>query len=133
MAQTMSGSTVKLKLQFTHILHTKKTKPRTPDRSGLPATQPALPHRQVLHEGDQRMYRGHRQGQLVHFHNTRSHLWILADEAGTRITTANRLHHSKSRTIPLDHLTDGTTRMSGKLPKIDGTSSTRIAKHPHLH
>ncbi len=103
------------------------------NRLGLPATQPALPLRQVLHEGDQRVYRGHQQGQLIYFHNPWPHLRILADEAGTKITTANCLHYSKSRAIPLDHLTDGTTGMSGKLPKVDGTSSTRFPEHPNLH
>jgi hypothetical protein len=53
MAQTRSGSTVKLKLQLTHLLRTKKTRPGTLDRSRLLVAQPALPHRQVLHEGDQ--------------------------------------------------------------------------------
>jgi hypothetical protein len=133
MAKARSGLTVKLTLQFTHILRTKKTRPRTPDCSGLPTTQPALPHRQVLHEGDQQMYRGYQQSQLIHFHDTRFNFRILANETGTRITTANRLHHSEPRTVSLDYLTNGTTRMPGKLPKVDGTSSTRIAKHPHLH
>jgi len=79
------------------------------------------------------MYRGYRQSQLVHFHDTRSNFRILANQTGTRITTANCLHHSKPSTVSLDHLSDGTTRMPGKLPKVDGTSPTRIAKHPHLH
>jgi hypothetical protein len=39
----------------------------------------------------------------------------------------------ESQPIPLDHFTHGITRMSGKLPKADGTSSTRIATHAHLH
>jgi hypothetical protein len=133
MAQTRSGSTVKLKLQLTHLLHTKKTRPGTPDRSRLPVTQPALPHRQVLHERDQRMYRGHRQGQFVHFHHSRPHIRVLENEAGPGIATTNCLHHSKSGAISLDNLTDGTTRVSSKLPKVDGTSSMRIAEHTDLH
>jgi hypothetical protein len=132
MAQTRSGPAVQLELQFTHLLRTKKTGPGTLNCAGLQVAQPALPHWQVLHEGNQRVFRGHRTSQLIHFHNSRSHLRILANEAGPRITTTYCLHHSKPRTIPLDNLTDGTTRVPGKLPEVDGTGSTRIAKHPDM-
>ena len=133
MAQTGSGTTINLQLQLAHILRTQETGPGAPDRTRLPVTQPALPHRQVLDERDQRVYWGHQTGQFLHFYNSRSHFWIMANEAGPRITTTDRLHHSKPRTISLDHLTHWITRMPGKLPEVDGTSSTRIATHPGLH
>jgi hypothetical protein len=74
------------------------------------------------------VYQGHWTGQLVHFHNPRPHLRILANEAGTGITTTDSIHHSKSRTISLDNLTNGITRMPSKLPEVNGTSSKRITK-----
>ncbi len=133
MAESRSGSPIKLTIQLTHILSAQEARSRTQDCSGLLATQPALPYQQILHEGDQRMYQGHRQSKLVHFHNTGSNLRILADEIGTRITTPNSLHHSKQRTVSLDHFTYGTTRMPRELAKADWTSSSRITEHPHLH
>ncbi len=72
------------------------------------------------------MYRGHWQSKFVHFHNTSQNFGILADETGTRITTPDSLHHSKQRTVSLDHLAYGTTRMPCKLPKADGTGSLGI-------
>ncbi len=89
-AQTRSGKSILLQLQLTYILCTEEARARTPDRAGLPATQSALPHRQILHEGDQRMHRGHRAGQLVHLYHSGSHLQILANETGSRVTTPNR-------------------------------------------
>jgi hypothetical protein len=133
MAQTGSGPAIQLELQLTHFQRTKETRPGTPDHTGLPIAQPALPHRQVLYERDQRMYRGHWTGQLVHFHNSRPHFRILANETGSRITTTDCLYNSKPRTISLDHFTHGITRMPGKFPEVDGTSSTGIATHPDLH
>ncbi len=133
MAQAMSGWAIQLELQLTHLLRTQETGPGASDRTRPPVTQPALPHQQVLDERDQRVYRGHRTGQFLHFYNSQSHFWIMANEAGPRITTTDRLHHSKPRTISLDHLTHGITRMPGKLSEVDGTSSTRIATHPDLH
>ena len=52
MAQTRSGTSILLQLQLTHFLCAKEARPRTPDCTGLLATQSALTHRQVLHEGD---------------------------------------------------------------------------------
>ncbi len=133
MAQTRSGTAVQLRLQFTYLLRTKETRSRTTDCTRLPAAQPALPHRQVLHEGDQRMHRGHRASKLVHLHYSGSHFRILANEIGSRIATPNRLHHPQPRTFPLDHLAHGPTRMPGELSEVNGASSTRIEPHPHLH
>jgi hypothetical protein len=133
MAQAGSGPAIQLKLQLTHFLRTKETGPGAPDRIRLPVAQPALPHRHILYERDQRVYRGHRTGQFIQFHNSRSHFRNLVNETGPRITTTDRLHHSKPETISLDHLTHGITRMPSKLPEVDGTSSTMIATHPDLH
>jgi len=133
MAQTRSGPAVQLQLQFTHLLRAQEKRPGTPDRTRLPAAQPALTHQQVLRERDQRMHQGHRTSKFVHFHNSRPHFRILANETGPRITATDRLHHSKPGTISLDHLPHGITRMPGKFPEIDGTSSTGIATHPDLH
>ena len=133
MAQTRSGTAISLQLQLAHILRTEKARPRTPDCTGLPAAQPALPHRQIFHEGNQRMHRGHRTSQLLHIYHSGSHLWILANETGSRIATINGFHDPKPGSIPLDHLAHGVTRVSSKFPKANGTSSTRIEPHPHLH
>ncbi len=95
MVETRSGSPIKLTVQLTNILRAQEARPGTQDRSRLPATQPALSHQQILHEGDQRMHRGHRQSKFVHFHDTGLKFGILADETGTRITTPNGIHHSK--------------------------------------
>ena len=133
MAQARSGTTIGLRLQLTHILRAEEARPRTPDRTGLPAAKSALPHRQIFHEGNQRMHRGHRTSQLVHIHHPGSHLRILANETGSGIATINGFHDPKPGSIPLDHLTHGVTRVPGKLPKTDGTSPTRIEPHPHIH
>ncbi len=133
MAQAGRGPAIQLQLQLTHLLRSKETRPGTPDHIGLPVAQPALPHRQVLYERDQQMYRRHWTGQFVHLHNSRPYFWILANETGSRFATTNRLHNPKPRTISLDHFTHGTTRMPGKFPKIDGTSSAGTATHPDLH
>ncbi len=133
MVKTRSGSPIKLTVQFTNILRTQEARPGTQDRSRLLAAQPALSHQQILHEGDQQMHRGHRQSKFVHFHCTGLNFWILANETGTRITTPKSIHHSKQRTHPLDHVTHGTTGLPGKLPKTNGTSTSGITEHPHLH
>ncbi len=133
MAQTRSGPAIQLQLQFTNLLRTEEARPRTPDCTGLSATQSALPHQQVLHERDQQMHRGHRASQFVHLHHSGSHFRILANETGSRITTPDCFYHSEPRTILLDHLTHGPTRLPSKLSEINGTSFTRIEPHPHLH
>ena len=133
MAQTGSGTAIDLQLQLTHILRTEEAGSRAPDRARLPAVKSALPHRQIFNEGDQRMHRGHRTSQLVHIYHFGSHLRILANEIGSGITTFNGLHDPKPGSIPLDHLAHGVTRVSSKFPKANGTSSTRIEPHPHLH
>jgi len=133
MAQARSGTTIDLQLQLTHILCAEEARPRTPDRARLPAAQSALPHRQVFHEGNQRMHRGHRPSQLVHIHHSGSHFRILANETGSRIATLDGFHDPEPGTIPLDHLTHGVTRLPCKFPEVDGTSSTRIEPHPHIH
>jgi hypothetical protein len=79
------------------------------------------------------MHRKHQHSQVVHFQDTGFNLGILANEAGPRITTSNSFYHSKQRTVPLDHPTDGTTRIPGKLPKADGTGPLGITEHPHQH
>jgi hypothetical protein len=133
MAQTRSGPAIQLQLQFTYLLRTKEARARTPDCTGFSATQPALPHQQVLHERDQRMHRGHRASQFVHLYHSESHFRILANETGSRITTPDRFYHSEPRTISLDYLPHGPTRLPSKLSEINGTSFTRIEPHPHLH
>jgi hypothetical protein len=133
MAQTRSGMAILLRLQLTNLLRAKEARPRTSDCTGLPATQSALPHQQVLHEGDQRMHRGHRASKLIHLHHSGSHFQILANETGSRIATPNRFYHPELRSISLDHLTHGPTRMPSELSEVNGTSSTRIEPHPHLH
>ena len=122
-----------LQLQLAHILRTEEARPRTPDRTRLPAAQPALPHRQIFHEGNQRMHRGHRTSQLFHIYHSGSHLRILANETGPRIAASDGFHHSEPGPISLDHLTHGVTRLPRKFPKTDGTSSTRVEPHPHIH
>ncbi len=79
------------------------------------------------------MHRGHRAGQLVHLHHSGSHFRILANETGSRIATPNCFYHSEPRTISLDHLTHGPTRLPSELSEVNGTSSTRIKQHPHIH
>jgi hypothetical protein len=79
------------------------------------------------------MHRGHRASQLVHLYHSGSHLRILANETGSRITTPNRFYDPEPRTIPLDHLTHGSTGLPSELSEVDGTSSTRIKPHPHIH
>ncbi len=101
--------------------------------SWLLATQPAFPHRQVLHEGDQRMYRQHRKSQLLHLLNTRPNLKILADETGRTIATLDSLYHSGMRPVPLDHLTHGSTLMSSKLSMVNRTSTARFTKRIDSH
>ena len=115
MAQARSGTTIGLQLQLTHILLTEEARSRAPDRARLPA---ANPHRQIFHEGDQRMHWGHRTSQLVHIHHLGSHLRILANETAPRIATTDHIHHSQPRTIPLDHFTHGTTEMPGKFQRL---------------
>ena len=131
MAQARSGTTIGLRLQLTHILRAEEAGPRTLDHTGFPAAKSALPHRQILHEGNQRMHWGHRTGQLVHIHHPGSHLRVLANEAGSGIATVNGFHDPKPGSIPLDHLTHGVTRVPGKLPKTDGTSPTTVS-YTHL-
>ena len=133
MAQARGGTTISLRLQLAHILRAEEARPGTPDRAGLPAAQSALPHRQIFHGGNQRMHWGHRTSQLVHIHHSGSHLRILADETGSGIAASDGFHNSEQGSIPLDHLTHGVTRLPRKLPKTDGTSSTRIEPHPHIH
>jgi len=79
------------------------------------------------------MHRGHRASQLVHLHHSGSHLRILANEIGSRIATPNRFYYPEPRTISLDHLTHGPARLPSELSEVNGTSSTRIEPHPHLH
>jgi hypothetical protein len=75
------------------------------------------------------MHRGHRASQLVDLHHSGSHLRILANETGSRIATLNRLHNPEPRTIPLDHLAHGLTRLPRELSEVNGTSSSRIKPH----
>ena len=133
MAQTRSCTAILLRLQFTFLLRAKEARPRTPDCTGLLATQSALTHRQVLHEGDQRMHRGHRTTQLVHLHHSGSHFRILANETGSRIATNNRFYHSEPRTISLDHLTHGPTRLPSKLSEVNGNSCERPFQCHSVH
>jgi hypothetical protein len=79
------------------------------------------------------MHRGHRASKLIHLHHSGSHFQILANETGPRIATPNCFYHPKPRTISLDHLTHGPTRMPSELSEVNGTSSMRIEPHPHLH
>ncbi len=118
MAQTRSCTAILLRLQFTYLLRAEEARPRTPDCTRLPATQSALPHRQILHEGDQRMHRGHRASQLVHLHHSGSHFQILANETGSRIATPNHFYHSEPGTISLDHLPHGLTSFQRLMEQV---------------
>jgi len=121
MAQARSGLAIQLKLQLTHFLRTKKTRPGTLDRTRLQVAQPALTHRQILHEISECI------GDIGRANSSISTTLDL-----TSVFWQMKLD-PESQPIPLDHFTHGITRMSGKLPKADGTSSTRIATHAHLH
>jgi len=95
-------------------------KKQTQDLPELQRTEPECPHRQVLHEGDHRMHRQHWKSRLHHFYDIGSHIRILADAIGRGFTEADSLHHPRQGPVPLDHVTHGTTTVSGQLPTTHG-------------
>ncbi len=76
------------------------------------------------------MHRRHQQSQFFYFLDTGPYFWILANETGARFTNTHGIHHSKPRTISLDHFTNGTIGMPSELPEAD---ALRPAKHSNLH
>jgi len=133
MAETRSCPANEISIQLTNIWHSKETRSRSQNRTRLLTTESTLTHRQILHEGNQQVYQGHRQSQLINFLYAGPHVGILANEIRRRITACNSFHHTRTRTVSLDHVTDGFTRMPSKFPKAHGTSVTRNTKCFDLH
>ncbi len=84
MAQARSGSEIWLALQLTNFLHAQETRPRTPNHTRLPGTQPKFPHRQILHERNYRKHQRHWPIKLHNFLHTGPHFRLLADEIRRR-------------------------------------------------
>jgi len=133
MAETRSCPANEISIQLTNIWHSEETRSRSQNRTRLPTTESTLTHRQILHEGNQQVYQGHRQSQLINFLYAGPHVGILANEIRRRIAACNSFHHTRTRTVSLDHVTDGFTRMPSKFPKAHGTSVTRNTKCFDLH
>jgi hypothetical protein len=115
-------------VQLPHILHTKETRTRTLDCARLQRAKPDLPHRQIFHEEDHRMPQRHWTGQFQNLLHFGSHFWILSNE-----TEHHGIHDSRQGTIPLDHVTNGTTGVSGKFSTSHGRSTLKPPERDHLH
>jgi hypothetical protein len=60
-----------------------------------------------------------------------SGFWQMKLDPESQPLTA--FYHPEPRTISLDHLTHGPARLPSELPEVNGTSSTRIEPHTHIH
>ncbi len=133
MAQTRSSPEIGLTVQFTHLLHTQETRPKTQDRARLSGTQPELPHQQIFNEGNHRIHQRHWPIKLQHFLNAGPHFRHLADEARRKISASNGFHYPRKRTISMVHLTDGTAVLSSLFSNIDGRCASKYSKCDRLH
>jgi len=137
MAETRSGTENKLPLQLADLLCAEEAGSRPQNHARFLATESTLAHWQVLHEGDQLMHHRHRQSQFLHFLKLGPHFQILADETWEQISTAHSIHLSQTRTVSLDHLTPGSTRMPSTFSEVNGTSTQRPSEcldiQPHRH
>jgi hypothetical protein len=76
------------------------------------------------------MHCGHWPGQIQYFFHTWPHLQFLANEAGRKISTPDHFHDSRKGTIPLDHVSNGTSGLSGLIRMAHGRS---LMKHLQCH
>ncbi len=120
MAKIGCCQTSKFTIQFSYLLCSEKTRPRSSCGPRLQRAQKSLSHWQIFNEGDHRMHWWHWSGKFNNFFNTGLDFWFLTDATRWKITTFNSIHNSWPRTIPMDYITHGSTRMSGKLPTTDG-------------
>jgi len=131
--QTLEEWLIGLIIQLPPYFVYQRNQDKDSDCASCTRAEPKFPHRQILCEGDHRVHWRHRTGQLQNLLHIGSHIQILADETGRKISAAYGFHHSRQRTIPLDHITNGTPGLPDILSMTHGRNTLKPPECDHLH
>jgi hypothetical protein len=85
----------------------------------LPQTEPKVNDGQKQNERYPQMRWGHRTCSINHFHNTGSHIWILANATARNFHTKDSIHFTRARSIQMIDVANGTAELPGDFLKTD--------------